>query len=74
MKLLKRTALCLLGAVLCISALGCGAKNPMPDPPVQNLDQSVLPGFDNPDPKPVTHTPVYACSFGDTIILATVPV
>ena len=75
MKLLKQTVLCLLGAVLCISAFGCGKKNPMPDPPVQNLDQSVLPGFSTPDtPKPVIYTPVYASAFGDTIILATVPV
>ena len=75
MKLLKRTALCLLGAALCIAALGCGKEdNTRPDLPSQNLEQSILPGFDNPDPKPVTHTPVYASSFGDTILLATVPV
>lgn len=76
MKLLKRTALCLLSAVLCISALGCNKRNPMPDPPVQDLDQSVLPGFDATEEptRPITHTPVYASSFGDTVILATVPV
>ena len=75
MKLLKRAALCLLSAVVCICVLGCREKNPMPDPPEQNLDQPVLPGFDEPtEPRPVTYTPVYASAFGDTIILATVPV
>lgn len=75
MKILKRTALCLLGAVLCISAFGCGKKdNSLSDPPALDLDQPILQGFGNSNLKPVTHTPVYASAFGDTIILATVPV
>lgn len=75
MKILKRTALCLLSAVLCISAFGCGKKdNSLSDPPALDLDQPILQGFGNSSLKPVTHTPVYASAFGDTIILATVPV
>lgn len=75
MEILKRTALCLLGAVLCISAFGCGKKdNSLSDPPALDLDQPILQGFGNSSLKPVTHTPVYASAFGDTIILATVPV
>jgi surface protein len=75
MKLLKQTTLFLLTAALCVCCFGCGKNNnPNPNPPVQNNNQSILPGFNNPDPKPVTYTPVYATAFGDTIILATVPV
>lgn len=75
MKFLKRTALCLLSVVLCISAFGCGKKdNTLSDPPALDLDQPILQGFGNSNQKPLTHTPVYASAFGDTIILATVPV
>ena len=75
MNRMKRVALCLLAAVLCITAFGCGKnKNPQSDPPVERPDHAIMPGFKNPDPQPVTYTPVYASAFGDTIILATVPV
>lgn len=74
MKLPKRIALCLLGAALCITAFGCRNNQPPSNAPVQNSDQSILPGFQNPNPKPVSYTPVYATCFGDTVILATVPV
>jgi surface protein len=75
MNRMKRVALCLLAAVLCITAFGCGKnKKPQSDPPVERPDHAIMPGFENPDPKPVTYTPVYASAFGDTIILATVPV
>ena len=62
-----------MAGVLCVAALGCG-KNQEDIPAVSGSDHSILPGFDNPDPQPVTYTPVYASAFGDTIILATVPV
>ena len=75
MNRMKRVALCLLAAVLCITAFGCGKNNPpQSDPPVERPDHAIMPGFENPDPQPVTYTPVYASAFGDTIILATVPV
>ena len=75
MNRMKRVALCLLAAVLCITAFGCGKNNPpQSDPPVERPDHAIMPGFKNPDPQPVTYTPVYASAFGDTIILATVPV
>ena len=74
MKLTKSIALCLLAGAFCISAFGCEKnKQPQTDTPQQS-DQAILPGFNNPDPKPVTYTPVYASAFGDTVILATVPV
>lgn len=74
MMLMKRIFLCLLAAVLCISALACGKDSPQSDLPVKLPDQTILPGFDDTTAKPVTYTPVYASAFGDTIILATVPV
>lgn len=75
MKMPYKIALCLLCAALLITVLGCKDNtNPMQDPPVQNQEQPILPGFQNPTPKPVAYTPVYATAFGDTIILATVPV
>lgn len=73
MKFVKRVGIFLLAGVLCLSMYGCG-KDKDPLPPVSSSDQPILPGFNNPDPKPVTYTPVYASAFGDTIILATVPV
>jgi surface protein len=73
MKFMKRVGACLLAGVLCVAAFGCGkAQNDVPA--VGGSDQAILPGFDNPSPHPVTYTPVYASAFGDTIILATVPV
>lgn len=74
MKLIKITILCILVAAMCVMFLGCRHGNPDFDEPIEGADQSILPGFQNPAPKPVTHTPVYATAFGDTIILATVPV
>lgn len=75
MKLLKLAVLCLLIVALCAAVLGCERpNNQLSDIPNQNLDQPILPGFQNPTPKPVQYTPVYASSFGDTILLATVPV
>jgi surface protein len=75
MKLVKKAALGLLAAVVCISAFGCGKqKQPLSDLPAGTPDQAIVPGFNNPTPKPVSYTPVYASAFGDTVILATVPV
>lgn len=75
MKILKKSALCLLAAVLCISAFGCSRRNrTYSDLPMSTPDHAIIPGFSNPTPKPVAFTPVYASAFGDTIILATVPV
>lgn len=75
MKFLKKSALCLLTAALCVTALGCSRQNTvLPDLSGNNSQHAILPGFHNPDPKPIKYTPVYATAFGDTIILATVPV
>ena len=73
MKFMKRIGLCLMAGLLCVASFGCG-KNLEDLPPVSRSEQSILPGFNDPDPAPVSYTPVYASAFGDTIILATVPV
>lgn len=73
MKFLKRMGICLLAGALCLAVYGCG-KDKEPLPSVSSSEQAILPGFNDPDPKPVSYTPVYATAFGDTIILATVPV
>jgi surface protein len=62
-----------MAGLLCVASFGCG-KNSEDLPPVSRSEQSILPGFNDPDPAPVSYTPVYASAFGDTIILATVPV
>ena len=75
MKCMKRIALFVLAAVLCFSAFGCGNNDDTSsDLPAQNSGQSILPGANDTDTQKVTYTPVYASAFGDTIILATVPV
>ena len=54
MKLLKLAVLCLLIAALCAAVLGCErSNNQLSDIPNQNLDQPILPGFQNPTPKPL---------------------
>ncbi len=75
MKSLKRAAFFLLAFILCVTIFGCENKfNQHFDDPVEGIDQPIVPGFNNQNPKPVKYTPVYASSFGDTILLATVPV
>lgn len=74
MKFIKTSILFLLAAAMCVMFLGCRPGNEHFDDPIEGEDQAILPGFQHPDPKPVTNTPVYATAFGDTVILATVPV
>ena len=74
MKFVKFTILCLLAAAMCVTSFGCAPANPDFHDPITGSEQAIMPGFQNPTPKPVTHTPVYATAFGDTVILATVPV
>lgn len=72
---LKKLTVFLLAAVLCITAFGCARENPsLPNIPVATPDQAIIPEFTKPTVDPVAYTPVYATAFGDTIILATVPV
>ena len=72
---LKKLALFMIAAALCITAFGCARKkNPFPEMPVSTPDQAIIPEFTRPSISPVEFTPVYASAFGDTVILATVPV
>ena len=73
--ILKRIALCLLIAVMCVTAFGCSRKrNPLPDLPMSTPDNAIIPEITGSSINPVAYTPVYASAFGDTVILATVPV
>ena len=72
---LKRIGLFLLIGALCITAFGCGRRRkPLPDLPMSTPDNAILPEITSPSINPVAYTPVYASAFGDTVILATVPV
>ena len=71
----KRLAICLLTVLLCICACGCSQKKkPQSNIPDTPLNQVLIPEFTKASVTPVAYTPVYASAFGDTIILATVPV
>ena len=72
MKLVKQIGLSLLVGALCISGIGC-AKRSRPLPLTATQDQVIIP-HTTLEKAPITYTPVYATSFGDTVILATVPV
>ena len=72
---MKKIAICLLAAVLCFTVFGCGKeKTPYTTLPPTPHDQPIMPGVNQPSSPAVSYTPVYASAFGDTIILATVPV
>lgn len=71
----KRAMICVLVMVCCLLLPGCGKEKkqtPMPD--VTTTGGPILPQVTQPNTKPVEHTAVYASSFGDLVILATVPV
>lgn len=71
----RRIALCVLSAALCVAACGCHAqtKTDRPDVTAPTKDHAIIPQFHQSTADSVTYTPVYASSFGDTILLATVP-
>ena len=74
MKIHKQIGLCLLVGAVAFACFGC-RKHTGPLPPSATQDQILVPNLHTSiTPQPVTFTPVYASSFGDTIILATVPV
>lgn len=73
---LKKATACLLAVLLCVTMFGCLPQKP-PSPvitvPSRDNDQ-ILPTPTQNTVKPVEYTPVYASTFGDTVLLATVPV
>lgn len=73
MKFMKRVGVFLVAGILCITVYGCG-KNKVSLPPIDPLDQPILPTQNTAVSTLATYTPVYASAFGDTILLATVPV
>ena len=73
--MIKRILCGLLALAMCGCLFGCDKK------PNEDLDASIpanndpiIPQIDEPTVAPLLYTPVYASAFGDTILLATVPV
>lgn len=72
--LFKKILSCLLALVLCACMFGCGDQTPsVPDVTAPVNDDPIIPEVNRPTVSTVTYTPVYASAFGDTVILATVP-
>lgn len=70
----RRLLIGTLAAVLCVSLLGC-EKTKEPLEPVESTEgKEILQSVTQNTAQYVTATPVYASSFGDTVLLATVPV
>lgn len=63
-----------LAAVLCVSLLGCREEKKPFEPTEATEGKEILQSVTQNTAEAVTATPVYASSFGDTVILATVPV
>lgn len=72
--LYKKLLACVMAVLVCLCFFGCGPKTPsvidVPDAPTGG---SIIPNINKPTVQTVTYTPVYASTFGDTVILATVP-
>ena len=73
--MIKRIFCCLLALTLCGCLFGCQEeKTPEPEVTGPVSDNPILPQINQPTVVDPLYTPVYASSFGDTILLATVPV
>lgn len=73
--MVKRIVCCLLLLALCGCLFGCEGETPSePDVSIPVNNDPIIPQIDQPTAPPVSYTPVYASAFGDTILLATVPV
>lgn len=71
----KKILATVLALALCLCFFGCGKEKPVqPDVTAPTKDQAIIPEVNRPPVSNVTYTPVYASSFGDTVILATVPI
>lgn len=70
----KKILACLLAMVLCCAFFGCREKTPsVIDVPEAPTGGPIIPNINKPTVQTVSYTPVYASAFGDTVILATVP-
>ena len=71
---MKRIVALMLAMLMCLCLFGCGKENKLPEVPhTQNTDP-ILPGAANPTVMEDAPTAVYASTFENTVILATVPV
>ena len=73
--MIKKIFCGLLALAMCGCLFGCGGKNgPEPELSIPVNSDPILPQINEPTVVPMQYTPVYASAFGDTILLATVPV
>ena len=73
--LMKKMFSCVLVLMLCLCLFGCREKTPsVIDVPAPTKSDSIIPNINRPTVEAVKYTPVYASAFGDTVLLATVPV
>lgn len=70
---MKRLLICLLCAALCLAMLGCQQEKEQTESVPTTEGDAVLPEITSPSIQEVLYTPVYATAFGDTVVLATVP-
>lgn len=71
---MKRIIALMLAMLMCLCMFGCGKKTKLPEVPhTQNTDP-ILPGVANPTKVEDVPTAVYASTFENTVVLATVPV
>ena len=66
----------LLAVLLCLSLCACGEEQPVNTEPVASTwdDTPILPAVTATQPSVVEYTPVYVTCFGDTALLARMPV
>ena len=70
----KGFLICVCAAVCCVGLLGCGQKKEPLEPLPSTEGKEILQSMTQNTAPLVTSTPVHASAFGDTVLLATVPV
>ena len=70
----KGFLICVCAAVFCVGLLGCRQEKEPLDPLPSTEGKEILQSMTQNTAPVVTATPVYASAFGDTVLLATVPV
>lgn len=74
MTCMKRIAALLLAVLMSVCLFGCGKDKKLPDVPYTQNTDPILPGAVNPTVVEDVPTAVYASTFENTVILATLPI
>ena len=73
--MIKRIVCFVLALTMCLCLFGCKDKATVdPEASIPENTTPIIPQINQPTAAPLLYTPVYASAFGDTIVLATVPV